>query len=116
MISNEKEINDKLATLQTEIVDLPEIKDSQDEKPDVEMVEEKPRIMMTNQSLGFNKAAEQEGIDMALNFGYYSSSILPTAKPEDDQALVTVSGVVSKIIFSPHFRMYLLARLQRLSE
>lgn len=29
---------------------------------------------------------------MALNFGCYSS-ILPTAKPEDDQALVTVSGV-----------------------
>ena len=48
MIANEKEINDKLATLQTEIVDLPEIKDSQDEKPDIEMVEEKPRVMRTN--------------------------------------------------------------------
>ena len=48
MIANEKEINDKLATLQTEIVDLPEIKDCQDEKPDIEMVEEKPRVMTTN--------------------------------------------------------------------
>ena len=38
---------------------------------------------------------------MALNFGCYSS-ILPTAKPEDDQALVTVSGVVSNILFFAH--------------
>jgi len=114
MIANEKEINDKLATQPVEGVDLPEIKDSQDEKPDVEMAEEKPRVMPTGQSLGFNKAAEQEGIAMALNFGCYSS-ILPTAKPEDDQALVTVSGVVSQISFffvcSPHYRLNLLARL-----
>lgn len=77
---------------------MPKIKDNKNNKPDVEMIDEaKAKVVVTpSETLGFNKVAEQQGIEMALKFGCYGDD------PEiniaaDTVVAVSVSGVVSNV-------------------
>ncbi len=58
--------------------------------------ETKAKVIVTpSETLGFNKVAEQQGIEMALKFGCYGDD--PLIMKASNVAAVSTSGAVSNV-------------------